>query len=143
MVNTSLTSTTQNARSRSYLCRVSKELAFSGDHDAFDSLVDDVLDELPDWVVDAIDNLIVVVEDRPPDGQSQDLLGLYEGVNLLDRSADYTGALPDQISVYRLPHLEVAAHAVELAYEVRRTVLHEIGHYLGFTEEKLHELGWD
>ena len=94
-------------------------------------------------MVDAIDNLIIVVEERPPDGQPRDLLGLYEGVNLLDRSADYTGALPDQISVFRLSHLEMAQSPDELAYEVRRTVLHEIGHYLGMTEEKLHELGWD
>jgi predicted Zn-dependent protease with MMP-like domain len=118
-------------------------LAFGGNPDAFDELVDDVLDELPDWVVESIDNLIVVVEELPPSGQPRDVLGLYEGVSLLDRSADYTGALPDQISVFRIPHIEIASDAADLAYEVRRTVLHEIGHYLGFTEEKLHELGWD
>ncbi|MBT8198913.1 MAG: metallopeptidase family protein [Acidimicrobiia bacterium] len=118
------------------------ERAFAGEDEAFGVLVDGVLESLPAWVIERLDNLIVVVDDLPP-ADSPDLLGLYEGVSLLERSGEYTGAMPDQITVFRRTHLEVAATSVELAYEVRRTVLHEIGHYLGFTEARLHELGWD
>lgn len=118
------------------------ERAFKGDLEAFEAIVDAVLEELPEWVVARLDNLIVVVEDDPP-RDSPDLLGLYEGVSLLDRSGEYTGVMPDQITVFRFPHVSIARDPGELAYEIRRTVLHEIGHYLGFTEQRLHELGWD
>lgn len=111
----------------------------------FEQEVDRVLDQLPDWVIESIDNLVVVVEERPtpdqdPDG---DLLGLYEGISLLERSGDYWGNLPDQIIIFRQPHLALGLSERELNEEIRRTVLHEIGHYLGLDERRLHELGWD
>jgi predicted Zn-dependent protease with MMP-like domain len=111
----------------------------------FEQVVDRALEELPEWVVDRIDNLVVVVEEKPrpdqdPDG---DLLGLYEGVSLRDRSADYWGALPDQITIFRQPHLAMGLTEKDLEAEIRRTVLHEIGHFLGFEDERLHQLGWD
>jgi predicted Zn-dependent protease with MMP-like domain len=111
----------------------------------FEHVVDRVLDGLPDWVIDRIDNLVVVVEDRPtpeqdPDGQ---LLGIYEGTSLLDRSADYWGVLPDQITIFRLPHLELELDEAELEREIRKTVLHEMAHYLGIEEGRLHEIGYD
>jgi predicted Zn-dependent protease with MMP-like domain len=108
----------------------------------FDAAVDDVLDDLPDWVVAQLDNLHVVVEERPEPEQG-DLLGLYEGVSLPERSADYWGALPDRITVYREPHLEMGLSDVELREQIRRTVLHEIAHHLGIDDERLEELGWD
>ena len=103
------------------------------------------MESLPDWVVERIDNLVVVVEEKPrpeqdPDG---DLLGLYEGVSLRDRSLDYSGALPDQITIFRLPHLEMGLSDRELEAEIRHTVLHEIGHFLGIEEDRLHEIGYD
>jgi predicted Zn-dependent protease with MMP-like domain len=112
----------------------------------FEAVVDRVLDELPQWVLDQVDNLIVVVEERPtreqdPDGDG--LLGLYEGVSLLERSADYWGQLPDQITVFRQPHLSLGLERTELEAEIRRTVLHELGHHLGIDDDRLHELGWD
>jgi predicted Zn-dependent protease with MMP-like domain len=111
----------------------------------FEQAVDAVLDELPDWVVQSIDNLVVLVEERPtseqdPDG---DLLGIYEGVSLPDRSRDYWGVLPDQIVIFRQPHLALGLNEADLKAEIRRTVLHEIGHYLGLEERRMHELGWD
>ena len=111
----------------------------------FEQVVDRALEALPAWVLDRIDNLVVVVEERPtpdqdPDG---DLLGLYEGVSLLDRSGEYWGALPDQITIFRQPHLEMGLSDNDLAFEIRRTVFHEIGHYLGIEDDRLHELGWD
>lgn len=113
---------------------------------AFEATVDEVIESLPDWVVDKIDNLFIVVEhepsaeQRPDDGD--DLLGLYEGVSLADRE-DYWGAMPDQITVFHGPHLRLGLAESELREEVRRTVMHEIAHHLGIDDARLHELGWD
>jgi predicted Zn-dependent protease with MMP-like domain len=108
----------------------------------FERVVDAALDEIPREILDKIDNLVVVVEDAPAPGQDPDLLGLYEGVALNERG-DYWGALPDQITVFRRPHLALGLSRNELEAEIRRTVLHEIAHHLGIDDERLHELGWD
>jgi predicted Zn-dependent protease with MMP-like domain len=108
----------------------------------FEAAVDNVLESLPDWVIARLDNLHVVVEERPAPDQG-DILGLYEGVSLPERSADYWGALPDRITVYRQPHLEMGLTDEELRDEIRRTVLHEIAHHLGIDEDRLGALGWD
>jgi predicted Zn-dependent protease with MMP-like domain len=108
----------------------------------FDAAVDRAIEGLPDWVVERMDNIHVVVEDRPTIEQG-DVLGIYEGVSLLERSSDYWGALPDRIIVFREPHLELGLEGEELEEEIRRTVLHEIAHHLGIDDERLHELGWD
>ena len=104
--------------------------------------MDRALEDLPAWVLDIVDNLHVVVEDRPSREQG-DVLGLYEGVSLLERSGDYWGALPDRIIVFREPHLEMGLKDRELEGEIRRTVLHELAHHLGIDDERLEELGWD
>lgn len=112
----------------------------------FEAVVDRSLERLPDWVHEHVDNLVVVVEDWPtrdqdPDGKG--LLGIYEGVSLLERSGDYWGALPDQITIFRIPHLQLGVAGEELEREIRRTVLHELAHHLGIDDERLEELGWD
>ena len=112
----------------------------------FEAVVDRVLEALPDWVHDEIDNLFVVVEDRPTreqDPEGTGLLGLYEGVSLAERSGDYWGAMPDQITIFRLAHLALGLSPLELEEEIRRTVLHELAHHLGIDDSRLHELGWD
>lgn len=107
----------------------------------FEELVGLALDEVPREFDAALDNLVVVVEDDPPD--DLELLGLYEGVPVTEQSVlDPTG-LPDVISVFRIPHCEVARDADDLAELVRETVLHELGHHLGLSEERLADLGWD
>jgi predicted Zn-dependent protease with MMP-like domain len=111
----------------------------------FEQVVDRVLDQLPDWVLEKIDNLVVVVEERPSPDQDptgNTLLGLYEGVSLPERSADYWGALPDQITIFRQPHLALGLDRAELEEQIRRTVLHEIAHHLGIDDHRLDELGW-
>lgn len=109
--------------------------------DRFEELVGLALDEVPDEFTPALDNLVVIVEDDPPDGL--DLLGLYEGVPITEQSVlDPTG-MPDMISIYRIPHCESADDDRDLAELVRETVLHEVGHHLGLSEERLTELGWD
>ncbi|MFM7061059.1 MAG: metallopeptidase family protein [Actinomycetes bacterium] len=108
--------------------------------DRFEALVAAALDEVPEEFWPALENLVVVVEDDPPPGE--DLLGLYEGVPITERSPLDPPALPDRISIYRHPHGAEAADAEDLAELVRVTVLHEVGHHLGLSEDRLEELGW-
>lgn len=112
----------------------------------FEKVVDRVLDELPQWVLDKIDNLIVVVEEHPTQDQDPErdgLLGIYEGVSLLERSGDYWGAMPDQITIFRQSHLAMGLARPEMEAEIRKTVLHELAHHLGIDDRRLQELGWD
>lgn len=116
------------------------------DRRSFEALVDRALEQLPEWVLDVLDNVVVVVEDhataeQDPDGE--DILGIYEGVSLHDRGFEYTMALPDRIVIFRRPHLGLGLSVKDLEQEVRATVLHEIAHHLGIDDERLHELGWD
>jgi len=112
----------------------------------FERVVDEALEGLPGWVVDAVENLHVVVEDWPTadqDPQNDGILGIYEGVSLLDRGVDYSGFLPDRIVIFMRPHLELGLSRNELRREIRKTVLHEVAHHLGIDDERLAELGWD
>lgn len=107
----------------------------------FELEVDRVIEALPQWVLDEVDNLVVVVENNPTVEQG-DVLGIYEGVSLAERG-DYWGALPDRIVVFFRPHIEMGLTDPELKQEIRRTVLHELGHHLGLDDDRLTELGWD
>ena len=112
----------------------------------FEQVVDEVLETLPEWVLESIDNLQVTVEDWPTRDQDPDrsgLLGIYEGVSLLERGVDYSGFLPDRIVVFMGPHLALRLPADELRAEIRTTVLHEVAHHLGIDDQRLQELGWD
>ena len=110
--------------------------------DEFEAVVDRTLEQLPEWVIEQIDNLHVIVEDRPSP-ELGDVLGVYEGVSLQERAGDYWGALPDQIVIFREPHLELNLPRDELEDEIRKTVLHEIAHHIGIDDERLTEVGWD
>lgn len=112
----------------------------------FERLVDEALEGLPGWVLEAVDNLAVVVEDRPnrdQDPEGLGLLGIYEGVSLLERGIEYSGYLPDRVIVFMRPHVELGLERDELREEIRRTVLHEIAHHLGIDDRRLQQLGWD
>jgi predicted Zn-dependent protease with MMP-like domain len=108
----------------------------------FEELVAEALDGLPGWVRARLDNVEVVIEDDPPPGRH--LLGLYEGVPLTDRGMGYTWALPDRITLFRRP---IQRHAGGGEDAVRRvvadTVVHEVAHHFGITDERLNELGRD
>jgi predicted Zn-dependent protease with MMP-like domain len=108
----------------------------------FETEVDRVLEDLPDWVLDQVDNLIVVVEDEPAP-ELGDVLGVYEGVSLAKRSEYYSGVMPDRIVIFYKPHIALGLTQEELRSEIRRTVLHELGHHLGIDDARLTELGWD
>lgn len=107
----------------------------------FERIVDAALEDLPDWVIEKVDNLVVVVEDHPP-AELGDVLGVYEGVALSERE-DYFGVMPDRIVIFRRPHLAMELSESELRGEIRKTVLHELGHHLGIDDDRLTELGWD
>ena len=111
------------------------------DAEAFERLVVDELDRLPDDMVDGLDNVVFVVEDRSEDG-SLDLLGLYDGWALTDRGRYGVGELPDRIILYREPHLAACDDEGELRDEIHTTLVHEIAHFYGIDDDRLHELGW-
>lgn len=107
----------------------------------FERLVVDELDALPDDMVEGLDNIVFVVEDRPEDG-SLDLLGLYDGVALTERGQYGFGELPDRIVLYREPLLDVCDDLTELKEQIHVTLVHEIAHFYGLDDAQLHELGW-
>ncbi|GAB2449186.1 putative Zn-dependent protease with MMP-like domain [Conyzicola lurida] len=109
--------------------------------DEFEQLVIDELDDLPDEMVDGLDNVVFVTEDLPEDG-SLDLLGLYDGVALTDRGQYGFGELPDRIILYRMPLLAISDDLDELKDQIHITLVHEIAHYYGIDDDELHRLGW-
>lgn len=110
------------------------------DPERFDELVGEALDELPAELLAAMDNVVVLVEPRHP--EDPELLGLYEGVALTDRTSDYGGVLPDRITLYRDALVAMCADEDELRDEVAITVVHEIAHHFGIDDATLHRLGW-
>lgn len=111
------------------------------DAEAFEALVIDELDRLPDEMIDGLDNVIFVTQDRPDDG-SLDLLGIYDGVALTERGQYGFGELPDRIILFREPLLAVCADLDELRDEIHVTLVHEIAHFYGIDDDELHRLGW-
>lgn len=108
--------------------------------DEFEQVVERELDRLPGEMTDGLENVAFVIEDAPEDGE--DLLGRYDGVELTARGQYGFGELPDRIVVFRLAHLDAADTMDELRDELHATLVHEIGHYYGLDDERLHELGW-
>ena len=119
--------------------------------DEFERMVGDALDEIPDALADELQNVAVMVDDWPTREQLElaevsrggTLLGLYEGIPLTERGPlSYSGVAPDRITIFQGPLSRRARDVDELAAEVRVTVLHEVGHYFGMDDARLHELGW-
>jgi predicted Zn-dependent protease with MMP-like domain len=106
----------------------------------FEELVGESLDLLPPEFARAMDNVVVLVEDRNPDEPS--LLGLYQGIALTERNSDYGGVMPDHIFIYREAILDICHDEEDVVEEVAITVIHEIAHHFGIDDAKLHELGW-
>lgn len=110
------------------------------DPQRFDELVADALDLIPPGLAAAMDNVVVLVEDRHPD--DHELLGIYEGVALTERDSDYSGVLPDAITIYRDALLDACGSPDEVVEEVATTVIHEVAHHFGIDDDRLAELGW-
>jgi predicted Zn-dependent protease with MMP-like domain len=105
----------------------------------FDEMVVEALDGLPAEFGDRMRNIAVTVDH---DGGPPGLLGLYRGVPLTERTTYYAGVLPDQITIYRRAICAICRSEPEVVEQVRRTVIHEVGHYFGIDDARLHELGW-
>lgn len=104
----------------------------------FEQLVADALDSIPEELGELLDNVVVRVSDEPP-GR---LYGLYEGIPLTRRH-NYGGmAMPDRITIYRRTILRHATSEARVVEMVRRTVIHEVAHHFGISDQRLRELGW-
>jgi len=109
--------------------------------DEFEGYVNEALDSIPDELIDLLDNCIIVIaDDAPP--EDPELLGLYEGVPLTERGVSYGGVLPDTISIFRNPTLAICDTVEDVIDEVHITVVHEIAHFFGIDDDRLHELGY-
>jgi predicted Zn-dependent protease with MMP-like domain len=104
----------------------------------FEEFVGEALDSLPPDLARLMDNVAVMVEDQ---AVGRPLLGLYEGVPLTRRWG-YAGATPDRITIYRLPICAMSSTEDEVREQVRRTVVHEVGHHFGIDDPRLRQLGW-
>jgi len=99
-------------------------------------LIQEAVDSLPDDLRSEMSNVELTVEDEPPPGQP--LLGLYQGIPLTRRGSNYSGALPDKITIYRGPLERLYGHDPELLQQmIRRVVLHEIAHHFGISDQRL------
>ena len=114
----------------------------------FERLVRQTVHEIPEGLRRHLDNVDLVVEERPSQAQlvgsgvEKDdlLLGLYEGLPLTERS-DYGMVLPDRITLFQEVIEEVCESRDEVVQEIRETVIHEIAHHFGIDDDRLHELG--
>jgi len=132
------------------------------DPEYFEDLVDEAMDELPEEFAARLDNIEIVVKANPSRkllkqmgmGRDETLLGLYEGVSQAERSTSYGGVMPDRILIFREPILDEAdatcpPDAPDEEFDarvrevIRTTVLHEVGHYFGLTDEDLRRLDYE
>lgn len=114
--------------------------------DSFERLVAQALDELPDEFAARLDNVAVVVEEEPdPEDlremgldpeEDDDLFGLYQGTPLVERDSYYS-SVPDRIVIYMGPLLRYCRTPQEVVREVKLTVIHEIGHHFGLSDEEM------
>ena len=108
------------------------------DVNAFEALVADALDEIPDQLRAEMENVAIIIDDESPPGR---LYGLYEGIPLT-KCGIYGGASPDRITLFLATICRSAPTPDDLARRVRVTLLHEVGHHFGLGEARLRELGW-
>jgi predicted Zn-dependent protease with MMP-like domain len=116
--------------------------------DAFERLVAEALASIPRRFKKAMQNIAIVVEDEPsrelldemeielPDT----LLGLYQGTPLTERSWGYGNTLPDRVLIFQGPHEREAEDEDDLVVSIGETLIHEIGHYFGMSEEEIEEI---
>ncbi len=117
------------------------------DRAEFERLVRRALDELPDELAEALDNVAIVVEAEPdpedlrelgmdPETEADELFGLYQGTPLVERDSSYS-ELPDRILIYMGPILRACRDRKEIMREVRDTVIHELGHHFGLGDHEM------
>jgi predicted Zn-dependent protease with MMP-like domain len=118
---------------------------------AFEKLVTEAVNALPEEFLSRLDNVEIIVEDFPSmeiqkaEGLESpfDLLGYYEGVPLTERDSQGAAWLPDRITVYQEPLEALCSSRRELFDEIQHTIVHEVAHYFGIEEDRIAELGWE
>ncbi len=119
------------------------------DRRRFRALVREAVASLPPELLRRVENVDIVIQRRPTAsdrkragiGAGGLLFGLYQGVPLTQRGHHYNLALPDRICVYQEPIESICHTDDEVRAEVRKTVLHELGHHFGIDDERLRDLG--
>lgn len=114
----------------------------------FERLVADALASIPRRFREALHNIAIVVEDEPAPDLLADmeveppdtLLGLYQGTPLTERGWDSGNRLPDRILIFQGPHEREAEDEDDLADAIAETLIHEIGHYFGMSEEEIEDI---
>lgn len=117
--------------------------------DDFESAIEESLQRLPERFHKVLTNIGIAMADEPNERelatmehQCGELLGLYEGIPLPQRTNSYGGVMPDVITIFKGPHERICSTHEELVEQIRKTVLHEIGHYFGFDDDYLHSHGY-
>ena len=118
------------------------------DRKAFEQLVAEALQSIPRRFRKAMQNIAIVVEDEPAQELLDDmeieppdtLLGLYQGTPLTERRWDYGNALPDRVLIFQGPHERSADDEDDLVTAIGETLIHEIGHYFGMSEDQIEEI---
>jgi predicted Zn-dependent protease with MMP-like domain len=121
------------------------------DRERFQQLVAMAVDSLPEEFRTRLENIDVIVEDRPTQGQitkaglrrGQTLLGLYEGVPLTKRGSHYGLVPPDKITIFQKPIETNCINDTEIIAEMQKVVRHEIAHHFGIGDARLEQLEKD
>ena len=114
----------------------------------FEEFVARALSTIPRRFRNAMTNIAILIEDEPSSelleemelGPEDTLFGLYQGIPLTERSWSYGNTLPDRILLFQGPHEREAADEVDLIASIGETLIHEIGHYFGLSEEEIQEI---
>lgn len=123
----------------------------------FEEVIQEALDGMPDEFLEALDNIAIVMADEPSDDQLEgleedgslggamyedELLGLFDGLSLVERADGFEDDIPDVITIFKGPHERCFPDRADMVNEIRKTVIHEIGHYFGLDDERLHAIGY-
>lgn len=114
----------------------------------FDGIVEWAIAQIPERFLNELDNVMFAVEDEPSEEEREagfgDMLGIYDGIPLTERAGSY-GAVddwPDCITIFKGPHERLEGTREDIIEEVRKTVVHEVGHYFGMSEEQIEQMGY-
>lgn len=114
----------------------------------FEAYVKEAIETIPPRFRKAVKNLAIVVEDEPSDELLREmeieppdtLFGLYQGTPLTERGWGYGNTLPDRITLYQLPIEDASENEGDLVVCIGETLIHELGHYFGLSEEEIEEI---
>lgn len=117
--------------------------------DEFESALEEALDAIPERFKQALNNIAIAWDYEPnrrelatTEASGGELLGLYTGVPITKRTISYSAVMPDVITIFKGPHERTCSSHEAMVEQIKKTVIHEIGHYFGFDDEYLHSHGY-